>query len=90
MATTAFALSMRSAHAAMDAGELTFVWAVLCQAEDLARLARPTDLVGSNRLRREVDELVAAHERLWHLRHAGPGPLRPRIQQVRLAGPPPP
>lgn len=57
-------------HQACDIGDLDTADALLRIVETL--LTRPYNPAEGNR-RRNMESLVAAHERLWHLRHPDPG-----------------
>jgi len=53
-------------HHACDTADLEIAEHLLRAIETI--LTRPTTHTGNNR-RRNIEGLVAAHERLWHLRH---------------------
>ncbi len=55
-------------HHACDQGDLEVAEQLLHVLEDM--LTRRPTIADTNR-RRSIESLVAAHERLWHLRHPG-------------------
>lgn len=61
---------LTAVHAACDQGELDIAWHLLRALEPLVT-RRPQPSTASQRRLQEA--LVAAHERLWHLRHPEAG-----------------
>jgi hypothetical protein len=56
-------------HQACDQGDFEVADGLLNILAMMVRAPRPTP---SGRERREQESLIAAHERLWHLRHPDP------------------